>query len=139
MSAAASTAERRSVRARVRPNASRATIARQVSNQRSRYASAVLRSLARSQQGRPTPHIQHLLRNSLTRLGVRLPPAKLHQLATDIAAGRPVTLSGANGFCINRANSGWQRQQALKIGFRVRANRRKSGRLRGLDVGTLYA
>jgi hypothetical protein len=63
-----------------------------VNNQRSRYAGAVLRSLARSQQGRPTAHIQHLLRNSLTPLGVRLPSAKLHQLATDIAAGRPVTL-----------------------------------------------
>jgi hypothetical protein len=29
--------------------------------------------VARSQQGRPTAHIQHLLRNSLTPLGVRLP------------------------------------------------------------------
>jgi hypothetical protein len=47
-----------------RANASRATIARQVNNQRSRYAGAVLRSLARSQQGRPTAQIQHLLRNS---------------------------------------------------------------------------
>ena len=93
MNAAASTAERRSVPVRVRPNPSPATIARQVNNQRSRYAGAVLRSLARSQQGQPTAHIQHLLRNSLTPLGVRLPSAKLHQLATDIAAGRPVTLS----------------------------------------------
>jgi hypothetical protein len=37
--------------------------------------------------------IQHLLRNSLMPLGVRLSSAKLHQLAADIAAGRPVTLS----------------------------------------------
>ena len=93
MSAAASTAKRRSMPVRVRPNPSRATIARQVNKQRSRYAGAVLRSLAQSQQGRPTAHIQHLLRNSLTPLGVRLPSAKLHQLATDIAAGRPVRLS----------------------------------------------
>ena len=93
MSAAASTAERRSGPVRGRPNASRARVARQVNSQRSRYAGAVLRSLARSQQGRPTAHIQHLLRNSLTPLGVRLSSAKLHQLATDIAAGRPVALS----------------------------------------------
>jgi hypothetical protein len=93
MSAAASAAERQSGPVRGRPNASRASVARQVNSQRSRYAGAVLRSLARSQQGRPTAHIQRLLRNSLTPLGVRLPSAKLHQLATDIAAGRPVTLS----------------------------------------------
>jgi hypothetical protein len=93
MNAAASAADRRSGPVRARPNASRATIARQVHDQRSRYAGAVLRSLARSQQGRPTPQIRHLLRNSLTSLGVRLPSATLHQLATDIAAGRPVTLS----------------------------------------------
>jgi hypothetical protein len=93
MNAAASARERRSVPVRGRPNASRATLARQVHNQRSRYAGAVLRSLARSQQGRPTAQIQHLLRNSLTPLGVRLSSASLHQLATDIAAGRPVALS----------------------------------------------
>jgi hypothetical protein len=93
MNAAASAAQHRSGPVRGRPNASRATIARQAHNQRSRYAGAVLRSLARSQQGRPTAQIQHLLRNSLTPLGVRLSSAKLHQLATDIAAGRPVALS----------------------------------------------
>jgi hypothetical protein len=93
MSAAASAAERRCGPVRGRPNASRASVARQVNSQRSRYAGAVLRSLARSQQGRPTAHIQRLLRNSLTPLGVRLSSANLHQLATDIAAGRPVTLS----------------------------------------------
>jgi hypothetical protein len=52
------------------PNASRAGIARQVNDQRSRFAGAVLPSLARSQQGRPTAQFQHLLRNSLTPLGV---------------------------------------------------------------------
>jgi hypothetical protein len=93
MNAAATAAQRRSMPVRARPNATRATIARQVNHQRSRYADAVLRSLARSQQGRPIPQIQHLLRNALTPLGVRLPSATLHQLATDIAAGRPVTLS----------------------------------------------
>ena len=93
MSAAASAAECRSGPVRGRPNASRASVARQVNRQRGRYAGAVLRSLARSQQGRPTAPIQRLLRNSLTPLGVRLSSAKLHQLATDIAAGRPVALS----------------------------------------------
>ena len=93
MSPAASVSEGRSVPMRARAGASRADIARQVNTQRHRYAAAVLGSLARSQQGRPTAHIQHLLRTSLTPLGVRLSPAKLHQLATDIAAGRPVALS----------------------------------------------
>lgn len=64
----------------------------QVNMQRAPYASAVLGSLARSQQGRPTAQIQQLLRNSLTPLGVRFSSAKLHQLAADIAAGRPVAL-----------------------------------------------
>ena len=87
MSAAASTAERRSGPVRGRPNASRARVARQVNSQRSRYAGAVLRSLARSQQGLPTAHIQHLLRNSLTPLGVRLSSAKLHQLSPATVMG----------------------------------------------------
>jgi hypothetical protein len=93
VSTARSVAQRRSVPVRDQPNAAQAAIARQVKDQRSRYTSAVLRSLARSQQGRPTAHIQHLLRSSLTPLGVRLSSATLHQLATDIAAGRPVALS----------------------------------------------
>ena len=63
---------------------------RRVSDQRARYAGAVLSSLARSQQGRPVVQIQQLLRNCLGSLGVRLPPATMDQLATDIAAGRPV-------------------------------------------------
>jgi hypothetical protein len=78
------------VRAPAKPSPAR--IARQVRDQRSRYAGAVLHSLARSHQGRSAAQIQHLLRNSLRPLGVRLPPATLHQLAADIAAGRPVTL-----------------------------------------------
>jgi hypothetical protein len=52
----------------------------------------VLRALARNQRGRTTAQIQHTLRDSLTPLGLRLSPAALHQLATDIAAGRPVEL-----------------------------------------------
>jgi hypothetical protein len=93
VSTVASISEGRSVAVRRPTNASRASIARQVNIQRARYASAVLGSLARSQQGRPTAQIQQLLRNSLTPLGVRLSSAKLHQLAADIAAGRPVALS----------------------------------------------
>ena len=76
-----------------RPNRSRTSIAGQVNQQRTRYAAAVLGSLARTQQGRPATQIQQLLRNALTPLGIRLSPAKLHQLAGDIAAGRPVALS----------------------------------------------
>jgi hypothetical protein len=94
MNAAATAAQRRSMPVRGRPNATRATIARQVNNQRSRYAGAVLRSLARSQQGRPTPQIQHLLRDSLTPLGVRLSSATLHQLATDGSAQTSVDSFG---------------------------------------------
>ena len=70
----------------------RAAAARQVALQRRGYAAAVLRALARNQRGRTTPQIQHTLRDSLTPLGLRLSPAALHQLATDIAAGRPVEL-----------------------------------------------
>ena len=66
--------------------------ARQVAQHRHGYAAAVLRALARHQQGRTTAQIQHTLRDSLTPLGLRLSPAALHQLATDIAAGRPVEL-----------------------------------------------
>ena len=92
MSSAGSISVGRSGPVRSSTNTSRAAIARQVKMQRARYASAVLGSLARSQQGRPTAQVQLLLRNSLTPLGVRLSSAKLHQLAADIAAGRPVAL-----------------------------------------------
>ena len=93
MSAAAAAGHRRSVPVQGRTTTSRTSYTDQVNHQRRRYAGAVLGSLARSQQGRPAAQIQQLLRNSLTPLGVRLSPAKLHQLATDIAAGRPVALS----------------------------------------------
>jgi hypothetical protein len=75
--------------ARVR---TRAAAARQVAAQRRGYAAAVLRALARNQRGRTTAQIRRALRDSLTPLGLRLSPAALHQLATDIAAGRPVEL-----------------------------------------------
>ena len=52
----------------------------------------VLRTLARTHQGRPATHIHATLRSSLTPLGVRLTPATLRALAVDIAAGRPVEL-----------------------------------------------
>ena len=63
----------------------RAAAARQVALQRRGYAAAVLRALARNQRGRTTAQIRRTLRDSLTPLGLRLSPAALHQLATDIA------------------------------------------------------
>jgi len=57
-----------------------------------RTTTAELRALARDQQGRPTAHVQRMLRNCLTPLGVRLSTATLHRLAVDITAGRPVEL-----------------------------------------------
>jgi hypothetical protein len=70
----------------------RTSMSRQVQQQRRGYAQAVLRALARSHLGRPTAQVQRLLRDSLSPLGVRLSPAALHELAADIAAGRPVEL-----------------------------------------------
>jgi hypothetical protein len=70
----------------------RASMSRQVKQQRRGYAQAVLRALARSQRGRPTPQIQRVLRDALSPLGVRLSPAMLQELAAGIAAGRPVEL-----------------------------------------------
>jgi hypothetical protein len=70
----------------------RASMSRQVKQQRRGYAQAVLRALARSQRGRPTPQIQRVLRDALSPLGMRLPPAVLQELAANIAAGRPVEL-----------------------------------------------
>ena len=70
----------------------RAAAARQVALQRRGFAAAVLRALARNQRGRTTAQIRRTLRDSLTPLGLRLSPAALHQLATNIAAGRPVEL-----------------------------------------------
>ncbi len=70
----------------------RISVARQVQQQRRGYATAVLRTLARSHQGRPATQIRATLRGSLAPLGVRLTPATLGELAADIAAGRPVEL-----------------------------------------------
>lgn len=70
-----------------------ADVARQINQQRRRYAHAVLQSLARSQQHQPLPHIERCLRAALNPLGVRLPATAIHRLALDIAAGRPVTLA----------------------------------------------
>jgi hypothetical protein len=67
-------------------------MARQIQQQRRGYTQAVLRALARSQQGQPTAQVQRMLRNCLTPLGVRLPTATLHKLAVDITVGRPVEL-----------------------------------------------
>ncbi len=71
----------------------RTSVARQIKDQRRGYARAVLQALARTQHGRPTTQVQRVLRESLTPLGVRLSTARVHQLATDIAAGRPVELT----------------------------------------------
>ena len=78
--------------ARPRPKPARISVARQVKQQRRGYATAVLRTLARTHQGRPATQIHATLRSSLTPLGVRLTPTTLRALATDIAAGRPVEL-----------------------------------------------
>jgi hypothetical protein len=68
-------------------------VASQIKQQRRSYARAVLRSLARTQHGRPTVQVHRVLREALGSLGVRLPAATLHQLAADITAGRPVDLA----------------------------------------------
>jgi hypothetical protein len=75
-----------------RPKPARISVARQVKQQRRGYAAAVLRTLARTHQGRPATQIHATLRSSLAPLGVRLTPATLRELAADIAAGRPVEL-----------------------------------------------
>ena len=77
---------------RPRRGAPRAIAARQVQQQRRGYTRAVLRALARDQQGRSTAQVQRMLRNCLSPLGVRLSTATLHRLAVDITAGRPVEL-----------------------------------------------
>ncbi len=57
-----------------------------------RYASAVLHSLSRTYAGRPAHEVQRVLANSTRPLGVRVNARTLHQLAMEIAAGRPVEL-----------------------------------------------
>ena len=78
---------------RQRTPSARRSVASQIKHQRSLYARAVLRGLARTQQGRPTVQVHRVLREALTPLGVRLPAATLRQLAADITAGRPVDLA----------------------------------------------
>ncbi len=75
------------------PTTTRGNVARQIKAQRRGYARAVLRTLAHTQQHRPTAQVQRLLRDTLTPLGVRLPAVTLRQLASDITAGRPVDLT----------------------------------------------
>ena len=75
-----------------RPRRTQISVARQVKQQRRGYATAVLRTLARTHRGRPATQIHATLRSSLAPLGVRLTPAGLRELAADIAAGRPVEL-----------------------------------------------
>jgi hypothetical protein len=77
---------------RPRPKPARISVAQQVKQQRRGYATAVLRTLARTHRGRPVTQIHATLRSSLAPLGVRLTPATLRELAADIAAGRPVEL-----------------------------------------------
>ena len=74
------------------PKPARISVARQVRQQRRGYATAVLRTLARTHRGRPATQIHATLRSSLAPLGVRLTPATLRALGADIAAGRPVEL-----------------------------------------------
>jgi len=72
--------------------APRNTAAAQVKSQRRRYASAVLRSLSRTYAGRPAHEVQRVLASAMRPLGVRANAGTLHQLALEIAAGRPVEL-----------------------------------------------
>jgi len=70
----------------------RPAVAKQAADHRWAYAATVLRGLARTQQGRPVAQVRRLVRDALTPLGIRLPLAGWAQLATDLAAGRLVTL-----------------------------------------------
>jgi len=79
-------------RPRYQSQTRRSDAARQVKEQRRRYAGAVLSGVARTQQGRPTATVQRVLRDALKPLGVRLTPDALRELAASIAAGRPVEL-----------------------------------------------
>jgi hypothetical protein len=56
------------------------------------YATAVLRTLARTHWGRPASQIHATLRSTLAPPGMRLTPATLRELAADAAASRPVEL-----------------------------------------------
>jgi hypothetical protein len=76
---------------RSRPRGS-GSVAGQIKDQRRGYARAVLRALARAYQGRPTAQVQRVLKDAFKPLGVRLSSTALHDLATKISAGEPVTL-----------------------------------------------
>ena len=78
-------------RQRSRPRGS-VSIAGQIKDQRRGYARAVLRALARAHQGRPTAQVERVLKDAFKPLGVHLSTATLHDLATRISAGEPVTL-----------------------------------------------
>ena len=78
-------------RQRSRPHGS-GSIAGQIKDQRRGYARAVLRALARTYQGRPTAQVQRVLKDAFKPLGVHLSAATVHDLATRISAGEPVTL-----------------------------------------------
>jgi hypothetical protein len=67
-------------------------VARRIRDQRRGYAQAVLRGLARTHRNQPPVQVQRVVRNALTPLGIRLPPAVVTELAANIAAGRPVEL-----------------------------------------------
>jgi hypothetical protein len=86
-----SAATGRGARQRSRPRGS-GGVAGQIKDQRRGYARAVLRALARAYQGRPTAQVQRVLKDAFKPLGVRLSTAALHDLATKISAGEPVTL-----------------------------------------------
>ena len=70
----------------------RAAVAKQAAERRRAYAATVLRGLALTQQGRPVAQVPRLVKDALTPLGIRLPPAGWVQLAANVTAGRPVTL-----------------------------------------------
>ena len=75
-----------------RPYPAASSTARQIKEQRRGYVRAVLRSLARTYQGRPPAQVHRVLRDALRPLGLRLSAAALYKLARDIAAGQPVEL-----------------------------------------------
>jgi hypothetical protein len=67
-------------------------VAAQRRRQRQAQAEAMLRGIARTQQGQPAPRVRVLLCQALRAVRVRLPDQTLTELATAISAGRPVTL-----------------------------------------------
>ncbi len=69
----------------------RASVARQIKDQRRGYARAVLRTLARTQQ-EPPHRFNACCVTPSPRWECVCRPATLHQLASDITAGRPVDL-----------------------------------------------